>query len=493
MKREIILIGVLFSVFTLIAQDSFKHNKDGFSVEFPAPNVEVSKNLSKYYKEIRGIRYLLYKASDYDMELSDLMSNNKSQQVNEYKVGRENYRVANVYGLFELTLTSDIKKNLNPSSFYNKTVLKGEAAMEGSKKPANTWLFEIDNGVIVLSVMSLRDDNYPDLSTVYPFISSLKLADGYTYDIPINITAANYKYDGPNIGTGFTFASQPQQQSQDQPGAVIQRSESDYQQSSTPLSDVDENIPTAAKENKNTFAVIIGNEDYDNEIKVNYAKNDANTFKKYVVKTLGVPVDQVHYIENATFGKMLGELDWLKSVAKAYAGEAKIIFYYAGHGMPDNETKSAYLLPVDGSASQTRTAIKIDELYGILNNSPVKQSTVFLDACFSGAARDGMLASGRGVTIKPKTSVPTGKLVVFTAVSGDQTAHPYEEKGHGLFTYYLLKKLQETKGDVTYKELGDYINSEVTKRSVVSGKEQSPKVNVGTSIVNEWGGWKFVD
>lgn len=258
-----------------------------------------------------------------------------------------------------------------------------------------------------------------------------------------------------------------------------------------PESDVDTDIPVTGRKNTGTFALIIGNEDYKNEIRVKYAKNDASTFREYLIKTIGVPSEQVHYVENASYGTMLSEIEWIKSVARAYREDAKLIFYYAGHGMPDNESKSAYLLPVDGIASQTRTAIKVDELYDELNEFPTKQVTVLLDACFSGAAREGMLASGRGVIIKPKENTIKGNLVVFTAVSGDQTAHPYEEKSHGLFSYYLLKKLQASKGNVTYKELQDYILKEVSRKSVIKGKEQTPKVNVSQEIKGDWGGWSF--
>lgn len=262
-------------------------------------------------------------------------------------------------------------------------------------------------------------------------------------------------------------------------------------QQSIPKSDIDKNIPVNASDNTKSFAVIIGNEDYKNEIKVDYAKNDARTFKDYVIKTLGVPEQQVHLKENATFGDMLGEIEWLTNVGKAFGSNAKLIFYYAGHGMPDEASKSSYLLPVDGRSSQMRTAVKVDELYASLTQYPVKQATVFLDACFSGAAREGMLTSGRGVVIKPKENILSGNLVVFSAVSGEQTAHPYAEKYHGLFTYFLVKKLQETKGNVSFQELSNYIATNVNQISVVKGKEQTPKVNLSNDVLSNWMNFKL--
>lgn len=255
---------------------------------------------------------------------------------------------------------------------------------------------------------------------------------------------------------------------------------------------VDTDIPSGGISNPNTFALVIGNEKYTNERSVPYAINDATTFKKYAVKTLGLPNDNVHLLKNATLGQMLGEIKWLTDVAIAYQGKASLIIYYAGHGMPDETTKDAYLLPVDGSSEMKQTAIKLEELYSQLINVPAKQVTVLMDACFSGAARDGMLAEGRGVKIKPKENVLKGNFVVLSAASGDQTAYPYKDKGHGLFTYYLLKKLQETKGNVNIGSLSDYLKTNVTQKSIVkNNKSQTPKVNVSYDVHNTWRNFKL--
>ncbi len=251
-------------------------------------------------------------------------------------------------------------------------------------------------------------------------------------------------------------------------------------------SDIDQQIPFADKSRPNTFAVIIGNEKYDNEISVKYAENDARIFHQYVTQTLGVPQKQAHLVLNATYGKMLGELEWLSSVATAFGESASIIFYYAGHGMPEAVSKKPFLLPIDGNASQIRTAISTGEIYRTLSKHPTKRVLVFFDACFSGAARDGMLASGRGVRIKPKEEHIMGNLIVFSAVSGDETAHPYEEQFHGLFSYFLMKKLKDTNGLVTLGDLYEFIRQNVNQQSVINGKTQNPKVNVSPPLFEKW-------
>lgn len=255
--------------------------------------------------------------------------------------------------------------------------------------------------------------------------------------------------------------------------------------------DVDFDIPIADNVSNHTFAVIISNEKYQMEKSVQYAENDGKAFTEYCKKTLGLPEKNVRFITNATLNNIKHEIKWLQDVIAVYKGEAKAIFYYAGHGIPDEQNKSAYLLPIDGYGSDVTTGYALEDLYKALGSLPSKSVTVFLDACFSGAKRDGeMFASARGVAIKVKQATPIGNIVVFSAAQGDETAYPYKEEEHGLFTYYLLKKLQETKGDVTLGELGDYIKTQVERQSIViNGKLQSPSIVSTATIANSWKKW----
>ncbi|MDE6688286.1 MAG: caspase family protein [Prevotella sp.] len=261
----------------------------------------------------------------------------------------------------------------------------------------------------------------------------------------------------------------------------------------TANSDVDNNIPQTSKVNENTFAIIIANENYQNETDVQFAVNDGNTFKKYCIQTLGIPTENVHLKENASLNNIIAEVDWLQKVCAAFNGDAKIIFYYAGHGIPDESSKDAYLLPVDGVGSNPSTGYKLSQLYSVFGKLNAQNISVFLDACFSGALRgEGMLASARGVAIKSKAATPMGKMIVFSAAQGDETAYPIKDKGHGLFTYYLLKKLQDSKGECTYNELGTYIKEQVSRRSIiVNNKSQTPSVSASQAIANTWKNMKL--
>ena len=265
---------------------------------------------------------------------------------------------------------------------------------------------------------------------------------------------------------------------------------------STPVvtdNSLDLNIPTTNTPNPNTFAVIIGNEHYQRVAAVPYALNDANTFAAYCEKTLGIPHDNIRLYKDATFGTLLAAISDLQNIGKVYNGDIQVLFYYAGHGIPDDMNRSAYLLPVDADGQQKAACYSLEQLYQELGNLNARFICVFLDACFSGAQRgEGMLATARGVAIKPKASTPGGNVIVFSAATGDETAYPYDEKGHGLFTYFLLKKLQENKGNVTLGELSAYLQEQVGRQAViVNRKPQTPTVSPSPALTESWKGLKL--
>lgn len=251
-----------------------------------------------------------------------------------------------------------------------------------------------------------------------------------------------------------------------------------YSQGIAP-SDVDLDIPVTEVLNDKTFAVIIANENYQQEQDVPFAIHDGEVFKEYCTQLLGIPEANIRFVSNATLNNMRYAVDWLKATLEAYQGEARGIFYYSGHGMPDEMSRNAYLLPVDGYGSNMDSGYGLDALYAQLGLAGAERVLYFVDACFSGATREGeMLAESRGVTVNSKAGELIGNAIAFSAAQGYETAYAYQEKSHGLFTYFLLKKLKETRGDITAGELADYLHENVTRVSAVEGtKAQHPSAN----------------
>lgn len=172
---------------------------------------------------------------------------------------------------------------------------------------------------------------------------------------------------------------------------------------------------------------------------------------------------------------------------------SKAIVYYCGHGIPDEHTGDAYIVPTDGKGTNTATCYSLNKLYTTLAASNATSVTYFMDACFSGANKEGsMLVAARGVAREPKKEKLDGNTVVFSAASGDETAMTFKEQGHGLFTYYLLKKLQETQGDVSYEDLDKYIKANVKRESFLTNeKVQTPTTNVSENAIESWKGMRL--
>lgn len=263
-------------------------------------------------------------------------------------------------------------------------------------------------------------------------------------------------------------------------------------------SDVDVNIPVNATDNLNTYAIIIANEKYQKVAEVPNAENDGNVFAEYCNKVLGIPSEHIRKHLNVTFGDMIDAIEDMKSIAAAASmrGECNIIFYYAGHGVPDEKTKTAHMLPVDADGRQMRVCYPLSTLYSELENMNTNCTTVFLDACFSGATRNEseMLMSARSVAIAVDEEEVDGNIVIFSAATDDQTALSYDDKNHGMFTYYLLKKLQETKGDVNLYDLSNYVTSEVALQARLKNhKDQTPTIASGLTMGDRWKKIKLKD
>ena len=264
--------------------------------------------------------------------------------------------------------------------------------------------------------------------------------------------------------------------------------------SASEKSNVDTAIPNNNPLNNSTsFAVIIANENYHAVSNVPYASKDGVILEKYLTQAVGLPKDHVKIYNNASYGNMAAAIKHIENLSEAFGNELNLIFYYAGHGMANEKTKNPMLLPIDGDVAIPETCFELDKIISTLGHLNANSVVVMLDACFSGTERgDAMLMAARGIRIKSNNSQPIGNMVILSASQGDETAYPFDTEQHGLFTYFLLKKLQENNGDVTLGELSDYITDQVKRQSVVSnGKLQTPSVSISPELSSTWRNLKF--
>ncbi len=343
----------------------------------------------------------------------------------------------------------------------------------------NTYYASIDEKKKKITLASFDDYNKLLNKTFTPlrWLGKLELKGDIFYDT-----------NGNPVGENANKAKNNQQLAQNQSGTQI----SNASKEERVLSDVDQNIPTSKKGADDTYVLIIANEEYQFLDNVNFASYDGEIFKEYCVKTLGVPERQIRYCPNASYGILSGGVDWLSYALNNFEGSRAIV-YYCGHGIPDEKTNEAYIIPVDGKGTNTATCYSLNKLYKTLADTKASNITYFMDACFTGANKEGsMLVAARGVAREAKKETIEGTAVVFSASSGDETAMTYADKQHGLFTYYLLKKLQETEGDVTYEDLATYISKNVKKDAfLLNEKPQTPVVATSPKAASTWKNMKL--
>ena len=196
--------------------------------------------------------------------------------------------------------------------------------------------------------------------------------------------------------------------------------------------------------------------------------------------------------------------------------ENKFVFYYSGHGMPHEQTNDPYLMPVDISGYTVDQAISLNNLLSDFKGYNYDRLTMILDACFSGVSRSPEpLIKVKGVgnrKIKDKVKEDSksqsksfefdyfikrmssrekaysnpnigDNMILISSSSGEETSLTDNENMHGLFTYYLLKFLKESNGDITLEGLFEKVRKKVGLESIMKfNKPQTPELLFGKNI-----------
>lgn len=250
-------------------------------------------------------------------------------------------------------------------------------------------------------------------------------------------------------------------------------------------SDVDELPAIKAKPNKNSYAIVIGIENYRQKLpKADYAASDAKIMTEYLTKAMGYPEENVVTLLNDRALKSDMEKYFEKWLPNNVEKDSTVFIYYSGHGAPNTKTGDAYLVPYDGDPSFIeQTGYPLKKLYESLNKVQAKEIIVALDSCFSGAGGKSVIAKGaRPLVMQMEAFQIPQKIAVLSAASGDQISSTYEEKGHGLFTYFMLKGIRgegDINGDgkIEIGELFEYIKPHVERTArKVYNNEQSPQL-----------------
>ncbi|NOT50689.1 MAG: hypothetical protein HOP10_05385, partial [Chitinophagaceae bacterium] len=258
-----------------------------------------------------------------------------------------------------------------------------------------------------------------------------------------------------------------------------------------------QNKNTPAFEPANTFAVVIGISNYENEsINLNYANRDAQVFADYLQSKAGgsVPLENIRLLldTNATTAAIYNALNWVRDKCDLNKIEnegkpALVYFYFSGHGDVETDTKAnlGFLISFNTPPNNyLNNAIRIEDL-----NYYAHTMSVDLDAnviMITDACRSGKLAGSNNkgsFLVGKELSAAKEKEIRIASCNPNELSNEDERwgGGRGVFSYYLitgLKGLADKNNDnfVTLNEIKHYVDSCIATDQVLkeSKLKQTP-------------------
>jgi hypothetical protein len=242
------------------------------------------------------------------------------------------------------------------------------------------------------------------------------------------------------------------------------------------------------RNNDNKVGIIIGIEKYQtlNNVDAPYANRDANAFRAYANRALGIPNQNLKVLidNKATRAELLKSLKiWLPQVTR---GQQKDVYiFFAGHGLASDDGKDLHILPQDGDPILLEdTAISRVEMFELINKVNPNSVTMFFDTCYSGQTRsEQMLVAGlRPVRIVANDQEIPNNYTIFTASDNDETSGSIEQAEHGIFSYYLMKGLEGNADlnkdkTLTNGELIAYLKNNVSQEAFSQNRQQEPMLS----------------
>lgn len=255
--------------------------------------------------------------------------------------------------------------------------------------------------------------------------------------------------------------------------------------------------PSEPKRNfyRDSWAVIIGINDYEHWPKLRYAVNDANGIAEMLTTKFGFKKENIRMLLNgdATRQRIMQVLGDELSDPNKVQREDRVFFFFAGHGATrtfEDGRQVGFIVPVDADQnSYVSTAISMSQIREASDLIPAKHVYFVMDSCYSGLA----LSRGSGAYSKDRSYLEEitrrEARQILTAGGADQQVADDGPNGHSVFTWALLQGLQgeadlDGNGVITASELGAYVSPIVAKFA-----NQTPAV--GNLVGSEGGEFVF--
>jgi uncharacterized caspase-like protein len=222
------------------------------------------------------------------------------------------------------------------------------------------------------------------------------------------------------------------------------------------------------------WAVVIGVDRYDDPAipRLKYCASDAKLLADTLVKDCGYAPERVLLLTNdaksAELQPVGGNLrKELTSRLAKVAQNDTVLVYFSGHGFLDDQGQG-YLAPRDCRVADLgKTGLKTDDLRAMLQACRADNKVLLLDCCHAGGAR------GEGGAAAPSSqelgsALQTARrLVVLASCRKNERSHEWDERKHGLFTYFVAEGLKgaadyDQDRTVNSDELYRYLYEEVS-------------------------------
>lgn len=276
----------------------------------------------------------------------------------------------------------------------------------------------------------------------------------------------------------------------------------------SPPESASEKLPSLRND---TYAVVIGI-DYRNREDIpnlQYASQDATRIYDILTDPRygGVPKENTALLlnEKATRNEIVAAFRRIKT------WDGYVYVYYSGHGAPKTKGDKfidAFLVPNDvvitDPEAMEDTAIKVSYLQELVDTSNAKGVMLALDACFSGGGKSIVPMGGKplvGMLVSPEIIKPkgTGKVIITSSATNQQSWEDETELKGGIFSHYLLEGMKGKAGkDIWVKvdELAEYIKDNVTRAArKLKGIEQNPQITgkADFAVTRNWERAKVMD
>lgn len=229
-------------------------------------------------------------------------------------------------------------------------------------------------------------------------------------------------------------------------------------------------LPTAKKPKlyDNSWAVVIGINQYKHWPKLDYAVADAKSIAEKLHQNFGFKKENIIeiYDEQANRHNIAEVLGYTLADPKKVKKNDRVFIFYAGHGatrgLPSGKNLG-YLIPSDAELEKYPTnSISMSQLNDYSALIPAKHVYFVMDSCYSGLAltRSGK-ASQQYNYLEHVTSRHARQII--TAGGADQEVADGGPNGHSVFTWAFLQALDgkadtDDNGYITASEIGTYVS-----------------------------------